>query len=339
MERALRLKPNAFFNTLNANPVTIALDGTGGDNRQDHSVVKAVSFALNMCHQLHIMVFGPKSLEQELKKSNLDLERVSFRLAPQSIPQDESPRKVIEEYEQSAMKKGLYAVKNGEALAFVSGGGTGPLVSLSRHILGTISDFRPALAAKIPSRKGSFSVMLDLGANATSNAQDLYGFALLGKAYAELCLNVVNPKVAILNVGSERNKGSKTIRDVRYLLESDINVNLKGYIEANKIFSGDADVIVTDGFTGNVALKSAEGVAYIFTHGDGLKKFFAKLAWPNWLTPWQYNGSPLLGVKGIVIKSHASAKDEALACAIVEAVNAVKVSLASSIEQKLSYKK
>ena len=324
---------------MKTNPVTIALDGIGGDNCQDRSVINAVSFALNMCRQLHIVVYGPQSLEQELKKSNLDLNRVSFRFAPQSIPQDESPRKVIEEYNNSAMKNGLYAVKNGEAMAFVSAGGTGPLVSLSRHILGSIKDLRPALAAKIPSSMGRFSVMLDLGANALSSAQDLYGFALLGRAYAELCLNIEKPKVAILNVGAERNKGSKTIREVRSLLESDVNVNLKGYIEANKIFQGEADVIVTDGFTGNVALKSAEGVAHIFTHGEGLKRFFAKLAWPNWLIPWQYNGSPLLGVKGIVIKSHASAKDEALACAMVEAVNAVKVSLATKIEEKISYKK
>lgn len=324
-------KHNALFNTLKANSITIALDGTGGDNRSTKNVVGAVRFALAMNPLIHLIVFGSTELQQDLARSGINQKSYTFRLAPQSIPQDESPRRVLSGYRHAAMRQAILSVKNGEADAVVSGGGTGPLVALSRHILGTIGSMRPALAAKIPAGVGRFSIMLDLGANASCKIEDMHDFAILGSAYAKVALNCDSPRVAILNVGIERNKGPSQIRSLRDLLDADRSLYFQGYVEANHLFSGDADVIVTDGFTGNVALKAAEGVASIFANGPGLKRYLAKMAWPDWLLPWQYNGSPLLGVNGIVVKSHASAGDEALAVAMVEAANAVSVDLASQM--------
>ena len=315
-------KHNALFNIVKSNSITIALDGTGGDNRSTSSIVSAVRFALAMNPSIHLIVFGTAELQQDLARSGINPKSYTFRLAP-----------------QAAMRQAIMCVKNGEADAMVSGGGTGPLVALARHILGTVNNMRPALAAKIPAGIGRFSVMLDLGANASCKIEDMHDFALLGSAYAHVALGYEQARVAILNVGVERNKGSSQIRALRDILDADRDLYFQGYVEANHLFTGDADVIVTDGFTGNVALKAAEGVASIFAKGPGLKRYFAKMAWPSWLLPWQYNGSPLLGVNGIVVKSHASAGDEALAVAMVEAANSASVDLASAIESTLKRKK
>ncbi len=332
-------KHNALFNIVKSNSITIALDGTGGDNRSTSSIVSAVRFALAMNPSIHLIVFGTAELQQDLARSGINPKSYTFRLAPQAIPQDEEPRRVLTGYRHAAMRQAIMCVKNGEADAMVSGGGTGPLVALARHILGTVNNMRPALAAKIPAGIGRFSVMLDLGANASCKIEDMHDFALLGSAYAHVALGYEQARVAILNVGVERNKGSSQIRALRDILDADRDLYFQGYVEANHLFTGDADVIVTDGFTGNVALKAAEGVASIFAKGPGLKRYFAKMAWPSWLLPWQYNGSPLLGVNGIVVKSHASAGDEALAVAMVEAANSASVDLASAIESTLKRKK
>ncbi len=317
--------------------ITVALDGTGGDRSGDinRSVVNAVRFALTLYPSLYLIVFGPSELETELKKATIDQHRVDFRLAPQGIPQDETPRAVLQGYRRAAMRLAVQTVVDKEADAVVSGGGTGPLVALSRHLLGTLARLRPALCAKIPGGPGRFSMMLDLGANATSTAGDLYDFARLGTAASRLLLGVSDPRVSVLNVGSEQGKGSALIRHARDLIKADRSLDGEGFVEANRLFCGDTDVIVTDGFTGNVALKAAEGVAHIFAHGPGLKRFFAKMACPDWLQPWQYNGSLLLGVNGVVVKSHASAGEEALAVAMVEAANAASCDLLEGMKETL----
>ena len=177
--------------------------------------------------------------------------------------------------------------------------------------------------------------MLDLGANASSNAKDLHDFAILGQTAYQCFYNVSKPRVCVLNVGSERNKGSALVKEARDLIEQDHSLNCYGFVEADKLFTDDADVIVTDGFTGNVALKAAEGVASAFLNAQGMKKFFSKLARPEWLQPWQYNGSVLLGVDGLVIKSHASAGKEAVAVALVEAAKTAQLNLVETIKKQV----
>lgn len=314
--------------------IVVAIDGTGGD-RGFLPVVNAVRFALALYPSLKLIIFGPSDLSSALAKASVDAKRYEFRLASQNIPQDEDPKEVLAGYRKSAMRLAVEAVKNGEAHAVVSGGGTGPFVVLCRHILGTIGRVRPALCARMPSGPNHFTLMLDLGANASSSAEDLYDFAILGNAAAKLYQGISDPRIAVLNVGTEAGKGNRLIQEAKELIRADHNLLFEGFVEANRIFCGDCDVIVTDGFTGNVALKAAEGVASIFAKSSGIKRFFAKLACPDWLTPWQYNGSLLLGVNGIAVKSHASAGDEALAVAMVEAAKAAQCDLYELMKEEL----
>ncbi len=315
--------------------VTVAVDGSGGDNGMKH-VCSAVNFAQTMYPEAKLLVFGSSVLHDEMKGSRIDWKRCEFIQTPQVIPQDAALGDVLERYSRSSMYQAMLAVKEGEAQAMVSAGGTGPLVVLARHLLGTVENLRPALCARMPCGPGRYSLMLDLGANAQSNAQDLCDFARLGDAAARIYLGTDSPRVAVLNVGTEQFKGSRLVQEVRELLEQRQELNFIGFVEADRIFCGDADVIVTDGFSGNIALKSAEGVYRIFSSVGGLKRFFAKMGRPEWLLPWQYNGSLLLGVRGNVVKSHGNAGREAFAVAMVEAVKAAVNELASSMQDTLS---
>ena len=348
----------------------VALDGTGGDHRDTRAVVDAVRFAMAMYPQLDLIIFGSSQLEQDLLKAGIKKERYEFRLAQQTIPQDEPPRLVLKNYQHAAMVQALACVRDGEADSMISSGGTGPLVTLARHMLGVQhlgpkrtalkariaqelgyspaqvraagetggregSAVRPCFAARIPVGSNRFALMLDLGANASCQPWDLYDFACLGHACARISLEIDSPRISLLNVGTELGKGNRFVHQARDFMAADRSLQFTGFIEGNRIFRDDADVIVTDGFTGNVALKAAEGVADIYTSAGGMKKFFGRLARPDWLLPGQYNGSVLLGVNGLVIKSHASAGIEALAVAVVEAARAAHSELATNMQQQL----
>ena len=348
----------------------VALAGTGGDHRDTRAVVDAVRFAMAMYPQLDLIIFGSSQLEQDLLKAGIKKERYEFRLAQQTIPQDEPPRLVLKNYQHAAMVQALACVRDGEADSMISSGGTGPLVILARHMLGVQqlgptrpalkarvaqelgyspaqvraagetggregSAVRPCFAARIPVGSNRFALMLDLGANASCQPWDLYDFACLGHACARISLEIDSPRISLLNVGTELGKGNRFVHQARDFMAADRSLQFTGFIEGNRIFRDDADVIVTDGFTGNVALKAAEGVADIYTSAGGMKKFFGRLARPDWLLPWQYNGSVLLGVNGLVIKSHASAGIEALAVAVVEAARAAHSELATNMQQQL----
>ena len=336
------------------NPV-VALDGTGGDSKDTRPVVDAVRFAMTMDPSLNLIIFGSSQLKNDLERAQINSGRYEFRLAQQAIPQDEHPRSVLRNFTNSAMFRAVQCVKNGEAHSMLSGGGTGPLVTIARHLLGVqklspsqaklkhrigipVRDgqVRPCFAARIPAGPGRFALMLDLGANANCQAADLFDFACLGSAFASIALEIDSPRVALLNVGTEQDKGSVMVRQARSYLEQVRSLQFTGYIEPNRIFRDDADVIVTDGFTGNIALKAAEGVADLYASSTGVKKIFGKMARPDWLLPWQYNGSVLLGVNGLVIKSHASAGKEALAVAVVEAARAAGKSLSVRMQQHLN---
>ena len=182
--------------------VTVALDATGGDLVNPLSVAKAIRFALVLNPDLRIKVYGSQKINVALASEKIDAKRYDFILAPESIPQDEEPRKVIESYSQCAMRKVIEAVSNHEADVAVSSGGTGPLVTLSRHILGVLDNLRPALCAKIPSGPGKYALMLDLGANAQSKSADLYSFAKLGHCAYKVLFNSSSPRVSVLNVGT-----------------------------------------------------------------------------------------------------------------------------------------
>lgn len=334
--------------------ICVALDGTGGDSRDTLPITDAIRFALAIYPNLRLLVYGAPQLENDILKAGIDSSRYEFHAAQQTIPQDASPLTVLKRYPHAAMLQAMLAVKEGRAASMISSGGTGPLVTLARHILGVQhfsektaafkqklgfaprgGSVRPCFAAKIPTGPERFALMLDLGANANCTASDLFDFAHLGAACAQEYLELSNPRVSLLNVGTELGKGSVLVQKTRKALEQSRSIYFSGFIEANRIFNDESDVIVTDGFTGNIALKAAEGVADLFSQGSGVKRIFTKMARPEWLLPWQYNGSVLLGVNGLVIKSHASAGKEALAVAMVEAARSANAGLAGKIQERL----
>lgn len=336
------------------NTIKVALDGTGGDSRDTMPIIEAVRFAMAIYPNLYLLVFGSTQLENDLSKAGVDQSRYEFHVAQQSIPQDASASDVLKRYTHAAMLQAMLAVKEGKAVSMISSGGTGPLVTLARHVFGVqkLSEnacklkrklgmverggmVRPCFAAKIPVGPERFALMLDLGANATCKSSDLFDFAHLGAACAAEYLELDNPRVALLNIGTEQGKGPALVQHARQYLEQDKSIYFTGFIEAHRIFRDDADVIVTDGFSGNIALKAAEGVADLFSQGSALKKIVSKMARPDWLLPWQYNGSVLLGVNGLVIKSHASAGKEALAVAMVEAARSAHAHLATKVQERL----
>lgn len=325
----------ALLKTKDSKEVIVAVDGSGGDRGMMH-IAGAVNFAQTMYPNFKALVFGPAVLHDELKRSRIDWNRCEFVETYQVIPQDSQVNDVLERYTRSSMYQAVLALQEGRAQSMVSAGGTGPLVVLSRHLLGTMDNLRPALCARMPAGPGRYSLMLDLGANAQCSAQDLCDFARLGDAAAKLYFGVGTPRLAILNVGTEELKGSHVVQEAKAQLEADHSLNFTGFIEADRIFTGDADVIITDGFSGNIALKSAEGVYRIFSNAPGIKRFFAKMGKPDWLLPWQYNGSLLLGVNGNVVKSHGNAGKEAFAVAMVEAVKAAQSDLAAAMQDNLA---
>ena len=244
----------------------VALDGTGGDHRDTRAVVDAVRFAMAMYPQLDLIIFGSSQLEQDLLKAGIKKERYEFRLAQQTIPQDEPPRLVLKNYQHAAMVQALACVRDGEADSMISSGGTGPLVTLARHMLGVQhlgpkrtalkariaqelgyspaqvraagetggregSAVRPCFAARIPVGSNRFALMLDLGANASCQPWDLYDFACLGHACARISLEIDSPRISLLNVGTELGKGNRFVHQARDFMAADRSLQFTGFIE------------------------------------------------------------------------------------------------------------
>jgi fatty acid/phospholipid synthesis protein plsX len=230
----------------------------------------------------------------------------------------------------------IEAVQKGDAKGCVSAGNTGALMGLAKVLLQPLSGIqRPALISLIPTITGGHTVMLDLGANIDCDTQNLYQFALMGSIFAENRLNLVYPRIGLLNIGVEEIKGYKSIREAANLLEKDTALNYIGFIEGNLLLNGKADVIVTDGFAGNVALKTLEGAAKnVIGLLKGKSRNYLLKPLFSWLmrtlfkdsyqqlkkiNPDQYNGASLIGLTAVVVKSHGSANIEAFTCAIHDA--------------------
>ena len=227
------------------------------------------------------------------------------------------------------MRKALEFIQSKNNIGFVSAGNTGAVTALSKILLGTLENIkRPAFCSMIPTLNG-FCIMLDLGANKESNENHLLQFSIMGHAFAKI-KNISNPKIAILNIGTEEGKGKEFLQEASTLISNSfLKNNFIGYIEPDQITSGKADVIVTDGFTGNIALKTAEGLSNFIM--SNFKKVFLKNAinkiaylilkkdlvkFSNTVNPTKYNGAMVLGLNGIVVKSHGSASPEAFAQAL-----------------------
>ena len=330
-------------------PVTIALDVMGGDRGAEVFVPAAVSILSEQPTLRLILVGQPAVIEPALER--LDTAGVSDRLeivaASQVVEMDEHPRDALRKKKDSSMRVAINQVRENKAHACVSAGNTGALVATARFVLRTLPGIdRPAIMSAVPAI-GGHTHMLDLGANAHCTAEQLFQFAVMGSVVAADVYGIDKPRIGLLNIGEEDIKGDENIRAAAKLIGAS-NLNYIGFVEGDDIFSGRVDVVVSDGFTGNVSLKTMEGVAHMiaklmrdeFTR-DARAKLLGLLAKPvlhsvkEKLDPRLYNGASLVGLNQIVIKSHGGADEVAFENAIRTAVLEVEKGVPTHISNLL----
>lgn len=306
--------------------VKIAVDMMGGDDAPG-IVLDAVKKAVEDFKDLEIILFGDES------QYNLSHERIEFRHCTEKIEMEDEPVRAIKRKKDSSMVKMAEAVKSGEADGCVSAGNTGALMSAGLFIVGRIKGVaRPALVVTLPTTDGKGFVFLDVGANADAKAEHLLQYAQLGNIYAQKIRDIQNPSVSLLNIGTEAAKGNSLTKKAYDLFEKNQSFNFTGNIEAKTLMDGNVDVVVTDGYTGNMVLKNLEGTAKSI--GKMLKEtimssFKNKLAgavlkkdletFAKKMDYSEYGGSVLLGLDGTVVKAHGSSNAKAFYSAIKQA--------------------
>lgn len=317
----------------------------GGDHGPGVTVAAAKQ-ALKEIPAINLVLVGKQDeLQKEIEALQLgDETRISIRHASEVVAMDESPVLALKKKKDSSMRVAIDLVKEGKVQACVSAGNTGALMATSKFVLKTIQGIdRPAICTLLPGIKGH-SHMLDLGANLECDSENLYEFALMGSILAQSVEGIKNPSIGLLNIGSEAIKGSDLIKQASLLIKAS-GLNYHGFIEGDDIYKGTVDVIVTDGFTGNVSLKTGEGLASLVNHV--LRSEFKR----NWLTrvaalcalpvllavrrkldPRRYNGASLLGLNGIVIKSHGSADTSSF----VNAIKIASIEIENDVPQRIS---
>jgi len=310
----------------------IAIDAMGGDSGPA-TIIAGIARARRRDSTLQFEIFGDeKPIREELGKHNQLATCCNIVHTPESIASSEKPSQAIRRAKTTSMGLAINAVKDGQADAAVSGGNTGALMAMSKLALRTMPGIdRPALAALLPTLGEQDCVMLDLGANTECDAQNLVQFAVMGSAYARTVLGISKPRVKLLNIGTEELKGTDELKEAAALLrEADyLPLSFSGFVEGDQLSRGNVDVVVTDGFSGNIALKTAEGTARFVT--DLLRRAFTSslrskagfaLSKPalnllkHHLDPNNHNGAVFLGLNGVVVKSHGSANDKGVANAV-----------------------
>lgn len=292
----------------------------GGDHGPSVTVPASLD-ALAHDPDLRIVLVGlPDAVQPLLKDSARRFgERIAFHAVTQVVTMDEKPQDALRKKKDSSMRVAIDLVKAGTANACVSAGNTGALMATARFVLKTVEGIdRPAIISRIRSRHGH-THMLDLGANSQCTAEHLFQFAVMGSVVAADMHGIHNPRVGLLNIGEEETKGDSVVQEAARLLTAS-KLNYIGFVEGNDIFSGEVDVVVTDGFTGNVALKSMEGLANMLVSAlkteytrNPLRYIGALASWPvirslrREFDPRTYNGASMVGLTGVVIKSHGSA--------------------------------
>ena len=314
--------------------IRVSIDASGGDYGIPVTIEAGIN-ALSKYKDLQINFVGDSlSIENELKKqhkSNLLKNRIDITHASEVISMDESPSNALRKKKDSSMRIAINLVKDGVVDACVSAGNTGALMAIARFVLKTIDGVdRPAIMSSVPTITGHNHI-LDLGANIDSKPETLLQFAIMGSIAVQHTENIQNPSIGLLNVGVEDIKGHEKIQATADLLKNS-SLNYQGFVEGDDIYKGVVDVIVCDGFEGNIALKASEGVANMVSHfiKESFNKnlltkiiaLFAKPVMKNFkakVDPGKHNGASLLGLKGVVVKSHGNADTDSFLQAIKEA--------------------
>lgn len=328
---------------------TLALDAMGGDHGP-REIIPAAFRALERHAGLQLLLVGREDALKALsaRESAALRARAQVLHAPEVVEMDEAPSSALRRKKQSSMRVALNQVKEGRAQACVSAGNTGALMAISKYLLKTLPGIdRPAICCAMPGIEGH-TYILDLGANVDSDPEQLFQFAVMGSALSNAVEGLASPKVGLLNVGAEENKGNDRVKKAASLL-SGSRLNYIGFVEGNDIYSGRVDVIICDGFVGNIALKASEGVAEFLTHharAEFGKTLYGKLAaaismpvlksLQKQTDPRRHNGASLLGLRGIAIKSHGSADRLSFAHAIEEAIREVKQNVPERITAHLA---
>ena len=320
----------------------------GGDFGPQVTVPASIE-CLKANSDLKLILVGDETvLNEQLTQATLFKDRLIVKHASQQVEMDESPQKALRGKKDSSMRVAINLVHDGRADACVSAGNTGALMATARFVLKTIPGIdRPAIISTLPSIYGDTHI-LDLGANVDCTTEHLYQFAIMGGELVKAVENIAEPKIGLLNIGEEDMKGNEQVKAAAKLLESS-SLNYIGYVEGNSINAGstEVDLIVTDGFVGNVALKSIEGAAKMF--GTKLKDAFSKnlltklmgiLAYPALksfklgIDPRRYNGASFIGLNGLVIKSHGGADE----LAFQTAIHLAEVEIEQDVTRKISDK-
>ena len=330
--------------------IKIAIDAMGGDYGPAITVPAAIK-AVEEIPELSLILVGDKTLlSKKLAKRKYDQERLSICHASEVVAMDESPASALRYKKDSSMRVAINLVKEKKASACISAGNTGALMATARFVLKTVPGIdRPAISTTLPTRLLNRDArILDLGANVDSTSQQLFQFALMGSILAEAVDNVKNPSVGLLNIGKEDIKGNELVKQAAQLLQASKHINYQGYVEANAIFKPEVDVIVCDGFVGNIALKTSEGTAKLIAEfllnafkRNFLTKLVGLIAYPvlrnfkSRINPARYNGASLVGLNGIVVKSHGHARHQAYLNAIKHAVTQVRQNIPQQLAEKV----
>lgn len=331
---------------------TLAVDCMGGDHGLAVTLVAARRFLEAHSDAKLLLVGQPEAMAQAM--AGWTDPRVQCVSASEVVTMDDSVEVALRKKKDSSMRVAIAQVKSGEADAAVSAGNTGALMATARYLLKTLDGIdRPAIATQLPTQTGGYTTVLDLGANVDCTAEHLLQFAVMGSALVSVLKGVSSPSVGLLNIGEELIKGSEVIKEAGDLLRQAAqngDLNFHGNVEGNDIFKGTADLVVCDGFVGNVALKSSEGVASFIV--DALKREFnrnvftrlaALAAYPvlsalkQRIDHRRYNGAALLGLRGLVFKSHGSADALAFEHALTRAYEAARHQLLARVVERIAH--
>lgn len=329
--------------------VIVAVDAMGGDNAPGELVKGSVE-AVKECSELIVRLVGDKAaIDGELSKHEYNKEQIEVLHTTEVIETGEHPVEAIRGKKDSSLVVGLKQVKTGDADAFVSAGSSGAILVGGQTLVGRIKGVeRPPLAPLIPTAKG-VSLLIDCGANVDAKPSYLLQFAKIGSIYMESVVGIKNPRVALVNIGAEEEKGNALVKEVFPMLKECADINFVGNIEARDIPAGDADVIVCDAFVGNVILKLYEGLAgtliskikggMMSTFRSKMGALLVKPALKKTLKTFQadqYGGAPLLGLKGLVVKTHGNSKSVEVKHSILNAIKFKEQNINEKIKERIS---